>query len=354
MTTATADLISPKLEQFRRTRSISRGLAAVAVGRLTGQHPDRILRQHWQHDHQAALIAKAAVTPTAMADVETASKWLFLSGLTPQSGAVRLFSGATRLDMDNVHLLNVSSVIAPSPVFVGEGKPMPMMMGTTALAALGPVRKMLLGTAVTGELEFAVPETASTLIGRVLSEQAGKSLDAVLFDAIAADDDRPAGLLNGVAPIAAAAGLTTAFDAAKTDLANLAAALATAGCDPERMVIVANSSQALALRLMAGPRFTNEIIGTTALATGTVVAIDPAAIASGYSGVPEIEISEGGTAHFESATPLPISTAATPNTVAAPVLSAWQENLLMLKVRLRCCWGVLVPGAVQVVQGVTW
>lgn len=352
MSTSADMMISPKLEQFRRTRSISRGLAAVAVGRLTGVHPDKILRQHWQHDHLAGIIAKAAVNPTSTADFETASKWLFLSGLAPQSAAVRLFAAATRLDLEGVHLITVPSIVAPQPVFVGEGKPMPMMSGATTDASFGPTKKMLLGTAVTCELEFSVPETASTIIGRVLSEQAGKSLDAVVFDAVAADDDRPAGLLNGVVPLAASA--STGVVAMTEDLRSIAAAMATAGADPERMIVVANSSQALALRLLAGPHFTNEIIGSTALTAGTVVGIDPFAIASGYSGVSEIETATHATAHFESATPLPLSTVATPNSVAAPVLNAYQQNLMLLKLRLRCCWGVLVPGAVQAVNGAVW
>lgn len=335
-----------------RTRSVSRGLAALALGQLQRQSPETILRQHWPHDDDAALIVKGAASPTMLTDVETTSKWLFLSGLAPQSAAIRLFAAATRLDMDGMHLITVpSATTVPAPVFVGEGSPFPMLDGVTAAASIGPTRKMMLGTAVTAELEFAVPETASTIIGRLLSEQAGKSLDAVVFDNVAADTVRPAGLLNGVAPLAASA--ASGLIALVEDLRNLAAALSTAGLDADRAIFFANPAQAIALRLLAGPQFTNTIIGTNALTAGTVAAVDPVAIASGYSGVPEIDISRQGIAHFESS-PEAIGTAGSPNTVATPTLSAFQQNLLMLRLRTRCCWGVLVPGAVQVVNNVVW
>ncbi len=347
-----ADLTTPKLELFRRRRSISRGLAAVALAQLRNDYPEAVAKSFWKHDTNAALIARAAVEPTALGEIESTSKWLFVSGLAPQSVTVKLFSEATRVDLTGMHLITMTSMTAPSPVFVGEKGITPIASGTTTLASLGPTKKMLLGMAVSGELEFATPETASVLIGRVLTEQAGKSLDAVLLDAVAADADRPPGLLNGVVPIVAS--VLTGVEGVVEDLRNLGAALAAAGLDPERAVYIANSAQALSIRLLAGPRFTNMILGTPALAAGTVVAVDPLAIASGYSGVPEVEISREGVVHFESATPAAIGTAGSPNTVAAPVRSAWQENLLLLKLRMKCCWGVLVPGAVQVVTGVAW
>jgi hypothetical protein len=90
--------------------------------------------------------------------------------------------------------------------FAGEGAPHPVVDGSTNAATVGPVKKILIGAGITEELQNANPETATAIIGRVLSEAAAKSLDAYVFDNVAGDAVRPPGLLNGVTPIAATAG----------------------------------------------------------------------------------------------------------------------------------------------------
>ena len=57
--------------------------------------------------------------------------------------------------------------------------------------------------------------------------------------------------------------------------------------------------------------------------------------------------------HFEDTTPLPIGTPGSPTTVAAPTRSAFQQDLVVIRVRARCAWAAL-PGAVQVINSVGW
>jgi hypothetical protein len=57
--------------------------------------------------------------------------------------------------------------------------------------------------------------------------------------------------------------------------------------------------------------------------------------------------------HFESTTPLPIGTVGTPNIVAAPVHSAFQEYLILVKLRGRMAWAIQ-PNAVCFMTGVAW
>jgi hypothetical protein len=80
--------------------------------------------------------------------------------------------------------------------------------------------------------------------------------------------------LNSVSTLGATSG--GGVNALTTDLGLIAKALAAANCDPDRMVVIASPAQALVLRLLAAPRFTNTIIGTSALADKTVVGVDPA------------------------------------------------------------------------------
>jgi hypothetical protein len=79
----------------------------------------------------------------------------------------------------------------------------------------------------------AKDSVALNALSRVLGEQAAISLDAVLFDNVAADTTRSVGLLAGVVPIGATAGGGTA--AMVGDVALLADAIGTAGGDPNRM-----------------------------------------------------------------------------------------------------------------------
>jgi hypothetical protein len=332
-------------------KSVSRMLTAVALGPLLKESPIKIVSRSWPRDAMAETLVRAAVTPTTAASVPTMGKFAFLSGLAPQSAAVRLFAHCQRVDMAGVYELHVpAATTSPVPVFIGEGAPMPMKEAVIAPTIIGPVKKMMLGTAVTSELEFAVPETASVIIGRGISEQAGKSLDAVLFDSVAADATRPAGLLNGVGAIGATAGGGLA--AIATDLANIADAIATAGGNTDGIVFIANPKQAIVLRLLASPSFGYTIIGCAALADGTIIGVAPDAIVSGYDGVPEIDVSKYATAQFENTTPLPIVDGS--STPAPGVRGAWQTDVLFLKLRLKCCWGPLATGMVQVVNSTSW
>jgi hypothetical protein len=229
---------------------------------------------------------------------------------------------------------------------------MPMSQAALTPTTIGPTRKILLGTAISNELEFFSGNTAASVLGTLIAEQAALSLDAAVFDAAAADAVRPAGLLNGVVPTAPTAG--GGLHAVATDIANMAQAMSAAGISVSDLVIVAGASAAVKLKLLAGPLFDYRVLETTGLAGDTVVAIQPAAIATGFTGAPEVSMAKQATAHFDDTSPLTISTPGSPNTVAAVTRSAWQQNLLFLKVRLNGAWGVVVPGAVQCVNGVTW
>ena len=219
-------------------------------------------------------------------------------------------------------------------------------------AIVGPTRKILLGAAVTNELEFSTPENASVIIGRILSDHTSRNFDYYVFDDVAADEVRPAGLLYGVTPIAATAG--GGMVAMTKDVTNIAAAIAASGGNADNVVFIASAAQATTLRLLSGPNFTNPVFSTMGVANGTIVGVDPSAVATGYTGIPTVETAQHGTAHFADTNPQPLSTAGTPNVVAAPTRSAFQTNTLFLKIRLQAAWATLMPGTVQVVESVTW
>jgi hypothetical protein len=156
-----------------------------------------------------------------------------------------------------------------------------------------------------------------------------------------------------VTPLVAAVAGGSDLETLAADLATLANAIAAAGISPEGLVLVASWKQALKLRLLAGSRFDNVIIGTSALADRTVLGIAPGGVGFGYNGTPQVETSREAVIHYESTTPLAIGTVGTPPTIAAPTRSAWQTDTLILRVRARCAWNK-IPGAVQIVTNTNW
>ena len=102
----------------------------------------------------------------------------------------------------------------------------------------------------------------------------------------------------------------------------------------------------MALRLLVGSQFSNQVIGTTALADGTVVAFAPGAVAAAFDGAPQVEASKEAVVHFESTTPLEI---ASTGTIAAPTRSAFQQDMLIIRVRAKATWAVVAPGGVQMI-----
>lgn len=116
-------------------------------------------------------------------------------------------------------------------------------------------------------------------------------------------------------------------------------------------MLVVNDKEAIKIRgLLTGPLFAAyTIVGTPAVAAGTLVGIAPNAVAT-YFAEPEIEISNDGLVHMEDTSPRNIDTQA----VSEIAKSAWQSALLLLKVRLRCTWRVLDPAAVQQINSVSW
>jgi hypothetical protein len=333
-------------------RSLTRALTAITLAGTT-RSAGAILKAAWPNDDAAGLILRAAVSPTLTANYPAFASVSVLPNLAPQSAALRLFNASLALDMAGINTVRVPhAVTVPSPVFVPEGAPAPTVQVSLAATDVGPVRKILILAAVSSELENATPETASAVVGRVLSNAATKSLDSVAFGTAAADSAKPAGLLTGITPLAAST--ETGINGVSQDVGAMAGAMAAAGVDPEGMILVAAPQQAVALKLLAGPKFDNQIFGTLALAEGTVAAFAQGAVAAAFDGTPSIEASKEAVVHFEDTTPLAISTPGSPNTVAAPTRSAFQQDMLIIRVRAKATWGVIAPGGVQVIQNVKW
>jgi hypothetical protein len=231
--------------------------------------------------------------------------------------------------------------------FVAEGAPIP---GTQLPIEAGPLLipfKFAVIAPFTNEL--AEHSNFERVIRQLLSEAATLRFDVEVFSATAGSTTRPAGLLNGVTPIAAA---SVDDGAMLADIGSLIGALAAAGAGANP-IFICSPRQAAAMKFRAGPKFDFAILSSVALAAGSIVAIEGGSFVSGFDPIPEFSIADQATFHLDTS-PAQIGTVGTPAVVAAPTRSLWQTNSSALRMILRCSWALRAAGHVQVINNVTW
>jgi hypothetical protein len=354
----------PSLLREAERRSFIRACTALALG--TEERGDTIggalkaLNKHWRYDDDAQRMLKAAVPPidttyTPSGSPETwpaIPAWEALPLIAPQAASMQLLRVGVELKLDGINILHLPYIPQsgrPTPIFVGEGQPAPLSMMTSSDQVLGPTRKILIQSALTSELQAVSAQTAERMIGEALEHATTTAMDATLFGSGAATTAAPAGLLHGVTPLTPSnvGGVISMAD----DLGSIAAAIAAAGIATDDVIYVANPKSATAVRVMASPKFTNTVLSSASIPTGTVIGIAPAGLYIGYTGQLELQASIETTVHFEDTAPQPIVGGT--GTLAVPTRSAFQQDLIILRLRARCAWQVY-PGAIQAITGAVW
>ena len=175
--------------------------------------------------------------------------------LAPAAASSRLLALATTLDLSGLQSIRLPFIglagrNIPTP-FVAEGDPGSVIDLTISATVLGPTKKLLVLSALTREMAAASAENAEVIIGNALALSAEQALDGVLFSNAAATASTPAGIVNGLVPIASAA--TTGAAGVADDLALLAAAIGAAGVNPDDMVVVCPPALATKIRHLSEP-----------------------------------------------------------------------------------------------------
>jgi hypothetical protein len=255
-----------------------------------------------------------------------------------------LIDAGVKLRFDGAAVINIPSrALAPSADFswVAEASPMPVLQFTLSALQLKPYK---LAASAAASREFLEGSNGEQVIAALLKEDLAYSLDSTMLSATAGSTARPAGILNGVTgQTATTGGGVTAMNA---DVKNLFSAISAVGSIDD-IALIASPAQAAALALQ--PRSTAlKVRSSRALAAGTVVAVDTAGAPT-----PRIEASGNAVAHFDDTTPLAVSTAGSPNTVAAPLRSAFQTDCVIIRCILSASW-VVRSGAVAMVTSTTW
>jgi hypothetical protein len=110
--------------------------------------------------------------------------------------------------------------------------------------------------------------------------------------------------------------------------------------------------QAITLKATLGPKWDIDIVESTVLSAGTVVALEVASFVSGFSAVPTFRVSNVSTYHAEDTSPTQI-TGGTPSP-AVPVKSLFQTDSIGLYMDVWGSWGLRAPGHAQFITGATW
>jgi hypothetical protein len=340
--------------QFRRTAYDTLNTVATAAAYLLRDGDNALKNARAERsddfDLHEAIRTKAAVVPTSAATVSQFSQTAvsdLASVIGPMSAFSQITSRALGLSRNNNAGISIPHGLAAADTvsFVAQGAPISVKQfsfGSVTIAT----KKAAAIVALTREL--TEHSEAEKIIRQLLIENVGVSVDKLMLDSTDTDGIRPAGLRFGTAALTSA-GATKMLE----DLTTLAAAVAPKASSMDDIVFVASVDLAVKIAL-ALPLLKIPVIGTAGFSAGTIAAMVPSALA--VEAAPEINfsVSDSTALHMEDTSPLPISTVATPNTVAAPVRSLWQTDAKAVRLIFEVDWKWRVPGAVAWMTTVGW
>jgi len=282
------------------------------------------------------MVLRAAVSPatTASTPALAAVATAFLAALTAQSAGADLLRRGLALRFDGAASISVPGIAVPSAAFVAEGDAIPTTEAPTSPGARLERHKLAVIASATSEMLRS--PAAEELIKAVLIEATGPALDRALFSAAPAGPDRPAGLLNGIAPMPAGANLVD-------NLVGVTSAVApVAGNGGIAVITSATLRVGIDLLLPRQPPFVTLVASN--LAPGTIIAVALSALVSAVEGSPQIEASTEAIVHMHTEPREDIGG----GIMARPLRSFFQSDTVGLKLRWPISWALRSP------QGVAW
>ena len=318
------------------------------------------------------MISAGAPTPVVVVnkpEITPPSNSYHLRDATPASVYPSLAALGLRLTFGRNGAITIPSRAATPTIagsFVGEGAPIPVKQGAFVSQTLTPKKLAVISTFTREIASHSIPAIEG-LIREQMQFDTAVAIDTVLLDAAAATAIRPAGIRSGVTATTAATG--GGINALVADAKALVGALiSNTNGNVRAPVWVMNPAQALAISLTgnaggdfvfadamnAGNFLGYPVIQSPTVPAGTLTLIDAADFVSVTGDEPLFDVSDQATLHMEDTTPLPISAAGSPNTVAAPIRSMFQTDSIALRMVLPMNWTMRRTGVVAFVAGVTW
>jgi hypothetical protein len=338
----------------RAGQSLVRAATALLLSRANKTTLKEVVAKNWPS--QKDLITRAASTPANSTTVGWAADLIGsttadgVSVLSPASAYAAIFERGMRFTFDGSGNIIVPNIVAAASNadFVAEGAPIPVIqLDTSGHTIIQPKKFAVITTFTKEALSHSVPNV-EVLVRTVLGESIALALDSKLLDATAGSTTRPAGLRNGIAA-ETASGATSPAEAMAEDIGTLVGAIAAvAGNSP--ILIIAAAPQAAALRMWNRTNINYDVVASSGLADGVVIALATNAFASAGDPAPRFELASETTLHFENTAPLDITTAA----VAATVKALWQSDLIGLRTIFEVSWALRDAGGLSWVENVNW
>jgi Phage capsid family len=347
----------PDFARRATTKSLIRACAAhlMAASNSDLGYPHEVVERTWPGDTDAHWLTKTALNPASTTSVPVLLQTAladFLIMLGPASAGAVLLSRGISLSFDQNYSLQIPSLVASAAGvdFVGEMQPIPVRQLVTGGLTLTP-RKFATISTYTRETFLHSTPNIQKIVQQTLTETVALKLDSVLLDANAGDSVRPPGLRNGIASLTASSA-TPATEAMLADVAALVAAVApVAGNNP--IVLIASPARAAKMKLRSPQGFPFEVLGSSAVAAGDLIAIASNALASATDPVPRFNASTETVVH-ESDTPAQLAATGTPNTISAPARSLFQSDVLGLRLIMEVSWGLRHTSGLAWISGATW
>lgn len=362
---------SPRPSRRSRRRPLGqlliRSAAAHAYAFAHGMTPNKAADCLFDGDHalHTYLSVQRAITDPALTSVPewagnlSREQWAeFVTLLGPESVYAQLSARGVALTFEGGKARFPSRGATPTLAgsFVGENAPIPVRKGTTLAPALTP-KKVAVLSAFSAEMDGASGGRMEAFLRASIVEDTGPAIDAPLLDANPATSVRPAGLLYGVT-LTPSAG-TTLPDIIADLKAALAPVLLAGG--GRRLVWLMNPLQAMSLSLQADvtggvvwPEAARRLsladtIVSPNVPVGTLLLIDAAEFATAADPAPQFEVARDATLHMNDA-PETINA----GTMAAPVISLFQQDALAIRMVQQLNWTMRRPGMLAGVSGIQW
>jgi Phage capsid family len=296
---------------------------------------------------------RGAVVPTTLTTAASAMKTVvadFVESLAPASAGAALLQQGLQVTLDGTMSVTVPSFLAAASNvgWIDEAAPIPNRQLAVIAGPTLSADKLAVLVALSSEMLSG--SNAEAFVRDALTQSAGLALDSALFDAAAASAARPAGLRNGISALTASAP-PDKLDAMIADISALVTAVAAVARNGP-IVLVAAPAKAMTLRIRAPRELPVDILASSALAANDVIAIAPNTLVSG-NGPVRIEASRDATVHYFDPAAA-ISTAGTPNVVAAPVASTWQTDSVSLRLILSTTWALRHPSGLAWLTATGW
>lgn len=356
--------------KFEPRDLLVRGEVVALMAHIHRQPMVEVAKTLYGADEVTNWLVRAAVNPATTTFPTWAAELVqtaiadFLNLLPRDSIYPRLSGMGARFSFGRNGAIKVPAR-SPTPsisgAWVGEGAPIPVRrLGLTSVT-LTPKKLGVIST-FTRELAQHSTPAIEGVIREAMGEDTAVTVDTTLIDDQPASTIRPAGLLDGVTPIAPS-GATDPSVAMVSDFKALIGAI-TANLGGRNIALLMNPEQGLSINFMqtttgeflfasadeAGRRFGVTPIISPTVPAGTVIAIDAADFASATGDVPEYDVSDQATIHEEDTNPLPIN-AGTP---AVPTRSLWQTASFGVRMLLDMNWAMRRTGMVAYIENVAW